>query len=89
MSPTKGWFESDEDYRNRVAREADERTIEDSTGSAPSRGWFESGEDYRNRVAREADEPTFKGYWRRIIIFRFEIVLKAAQTSSCGQKRLS
>jgi hypothetical protein len=23
-------------------------------------------------------QPTFKGYWRRIMIFRFEIVLKAA-----------
>ena len=56
MSPKQGWFESDEDYRSRVAREADERTIEDSTGSAPLPGWFESDDSYRERIAREANE---------------------------------
>lgn len=56
MSPQKGWFESDDDYRSRVAREADERTIEDSTGSSPSKGWFEGDDDYRERIAREANE---------------------------------
>lgn len=56
MSPTKGWFESDDDYRSRVAREADERTIEDSTGSAPSKGWLENDDDYCDRISRESDE---------------------------------
>lgn len=55
MNPTQGWFESDDDYRNRVAQEADERTIEDSTGSAPSQGWFESDENYRNRITQESN----------------------------------
>ena len=56
MSPDRGWFESEEDYRERTAREADERTIECSTGSAPSKGWFENDEDYRERISREANE---------------------------------
>ena len=56
MSPKQGWFESDENYRHRVAQEADERTIENSSGSAPTKGWFESNEDYRDRVAQEANE---------------------------------
>ncbi len=60
MSPEQGWFESDEDYRNRVAREADERTIQDSTGSAPSQGWFENDDSYRERIAREANESTIE-----------------------------
>lgn len=55
---SQGFFESDDDYRERTAREADERTIEDSTGSAPSKGFFESDGDYRERVSREADERT-------------------------------
>src|ERR1041384_358722 len=56
MSLTQGWFESDDDYRARVAREADERTVEQSTGSVPSKGWFESDEAYRDRIAQEANE---------------------------------
>ena len=60
MSPKHGWFESDEDYRSRVAREADEHTIKDSTGSAPSQGWFENDDGYRERIAREANERTIK-----------------------------
>lgn len=56
MSSGQGWFESDEDYRDRVAREADERTIENSTGDAPSQGWFESDESYRERISQEANE---------------------------------
>jgi len=56
MSPQQGWFESDKDYRSRVAREADEHTIEDSTGSAPSQGWFENDDSYHERIAREANE---------------------------------
>lgn len=56
MGPKQGWFESDDDYQRRVALEADERTIEDSTGDAPSRGFFETDDDYRQRVAEEANE---------------------------------
>ncbi len=56
MSPKQGWFESDEDYQHRVAQEADERTIENSTGSSPSKGWFESDDCYRDRIAQEANE---------------------------------
>ena len=55
---SQGFFESDDDYRERTSREADERTIEDSTGSAPSKGWFESDDDYRDRISQEADERT-------------------------------
>ena len=44
-----------------MAQEANERTIEDSTGSAPSQCWFEGDDDYRQRVAREADERTIEG----------------------------
>jgi hypothetical protein len=36
-----------------------------------------------------AFKPTFKGYWHMVMIFRFDTVLKATQTSSLGQKRLS
>lgn len=56
MSSGQGWFESDDDYRSRVAQEANEHTIENSTGSAPSRGWFESEENYGDRIAQEANE---------------------------------
>ena len=56
MSPNQGWFESDDDYRQRVAQEADERTIEDSTISAPSQGWFEADQDYDTRIRKEANE---------------------------------
>jgi hypothetical protein len=38
----QGWFESDEDYRTRMTQEANERIVEDSTGSAPKQGWFEN-----------------------------------------------
>jgi hypothetical protein len=33
-------------------------------------------------------EPTFKGYWPMVTIFRFDLVLKATQMSSLGQKGL-
>lgn len=56
MSLTQGWCESDDDYRARVAQDADERTVEQSTGSAPSKGWFESDEAYRDRIAQAANE---------------------------------
>lgn len=60
MSPKQGWLESDEDFRHRVAQEADERTIQNSSGSAPNKGWFESDQDYRDRVAQEANEHRVK-----------------------------
>ena len=56
MSSKQGFFESDDDYRSRVAQEANERTIENSTGSAPSQGFFESEESYRDRITHEANE---------------------------------
>jgi hypothetical protein len=56
MVPKQGFFESDKDYRDRVAREANERIIQDSTGSAPRQGIFEGNDSYRDRIAREASE---------------------------------
>lgn len=58
MSSKQGFFESDEDYRDRISREADERTIENVSGEAPRQGFFESDNDYRARISREADEHT-------------------------------
>lgn len=54
----QGWFETDDDYHDRIRREADEGRIHRTTGDAPSRGWFESDDDYSNRISREADERT-------------------------------
>ena len=56
MSSEQGWFESDDDYRSRIAKEADEHTVEQSTGEKPSQGFFESDESYRDRVSKEANE---------------------------------
>jgi hypothetical protein len=53
---SQGFFESDDDYRDRMRQEAAERIIENSTGDAPRQGFFESNEDYRNRVVLEANE---------------------------------
>jgi hypothetical protein len=50
------FFESDDDYRERMTREADEGRIERTTGDAPSQGFFESDEGYEDRISREADE---------------------------------
>ena len=55
-APQQGWFESDDDYRQRVAEEANERTIESATGAAPKQGWFESHDAYAERIASEAHE---------------------------------
>lgn len=60
MSSTQGWFETDGDYRDRTAQEANERTIEESTSSAPSQGWLEDDDDYRDRIAQEASERTIE-----------------------------
>lgn len=56
MAPTQGWFESNEAYRSRVEKEANEKTIERSSGSSPSQGFFESDGAYRDRISREANE---------------------------------
>lgn len=56
MSGDQGLLESDGEYQSRVAREADERTIEQSTGSPPSQGWLEDDTSYRTRIAQEANE---------------------------------
>jgi hypothetical protein len=53
---TKGWFETDEDYSDRMRQESAEKIIEQTTGSPPSKGWLESDEDYRSRVTQEANE---------------------------------
>jgi len=52
----KHFFESDEAYQERIAREANESVIEESTGRAPSRGFFESEDHYADRISREASE---------------------------------
>jgi len=60
MSSSQGWFESDYDYRRRVAQESDERTIKDLTGSTPSQGFFEGDDSYRERISLEANEHRVK-----------------------------
>jgi hypothetical protein len=59
-TPSQGFFESDNDYRERIAREADERTIESNTGDEPKQGFFESDDDYRERISEEADESVIE-----------------------------
>jgi hypothetical protein len=49
-------WESDEQYAGRVNKEANEKTIEESTGKAPSRRLWEDDSAYRDRVGREATE---------------------------------
>lgn len=56
MSPHKNFGESDDDYHERIAREANERTIEDSTGSAPKRKFGEDDDDYDVRIRKIANE---------------------------------
>lgn len=58
--PAQGFFESDEDYAQRVARQADERSVELATGEKPSQGFFESDETYAKRIRRAADESEIK-----------------------------
>lgn len=60
MGSGQGFFESDEAYQSRIANEANEKTIKDSTGSAPRQGFFESDEGYRDRISQEASEHTVK-----------------------------
>ena len=59
-TPSQGIFESDSAYRERIAREADERTIESNTGDEPKQGFFESEDDYRERISEEADESVIE-----------------------------
>lgn len=56
----QGWFESDEEYQRRIARESNEAVIERLTGSAPSQGWLESESDYGARLSDEANEATIE-----------------------------
>lgn len=56
MSFGRGWFESEEDYGNRVRLESCEAEVESNTGNRPSRGVFESDEGYRERVTQQAYE---------------------------------
>lgn len=56
----QGMFESDDDYAERMSREADEGRIERTTGDAPSQGIFESDGRYEHRISREADEDTIE-----------------------------
>ncbi|HYR08728.1 MAG TPA: SH3 domain-containing protein [Longimicrobium sp.] len=58
--PSQGWLESDDDYAARIAREADERSVELAKGQKPSAGWLESDEDYARRLRREANESEFE-----------------------------
>lgn len=56
MSASQGFFESDDDYADRIRHEANEHTIEESTGSAPSQGFFEKDDRYHERISQEARE---------------------------------
>jgi hypothetical protein len=60
MGSDQGWLESDSEYSERTAREANERIVEDSTGSAPNQGWLESDQEYNERIANEANERTIE-----------------------------
>jgi len=52
----QGFFESDEEYAKRMAKEAAEKTIRDNTGRNPSQGFLESDDEYHSRIVREAGE---------------------------------
>lgn len=56
----KHFWESDREYAGRVNQEANEKVIEESTGSAPSKRFWEGDSDYRGRISREANELTIE-----------------------------
>jgi hypothetical protein len=58
MSSKQGFFESDSDYRDRISREADERTIENISGEEPRQHFLEHDRAYERRIEKEADEHT-------------------------------
>ena len=58
----QGWFESDDDYQQRMSREANEATVERLSGSAPRQGFFESDEDYASRITDEANSAVIEHY---------------------------
>lgn len=60
MSSGKGFFESEEEYRSRISREADEQTIKETTGDRPVKGLFESDDSYVDRISKEANEAIIK-----------------------------
>jgi hypothetical protein len=56
MSSEQGFFESDDDFRERLERESNEKIIENSTGFSPSQSMFESDEAYSDRISSESNE---------------------------------
>jgi len=62
---SQGFFEGDSEYRDRIRREANEKTIENATGKKPSQVFWEGNEDYRNRIEREANEKTIENFSKR------------------------
>lgn len=60
MSSGQGLFESDKEYSARIANQANERTISESSGSSPKQGWVESDAAYSARISREASESRIK-----------------------------
>ncbi|MES2939740.1 MAG: hypothetical protein V4864_18805 [Pseudomonadota bacterium] len=90
MSSSQGFFEGDDEYRDRVAREADERTIEQASGSSPSQGWFESPQEYRSRISESAAEHIIKsnsgtapsqGWFESSDEYRSRISVEASETT--------
>lgn len=56
----QAFFESDEEYAQRLDRLAKERTIERAAGRKPYQRFFESDEDYAQRLTREAHESQIR-----------------------------
>ena len=61
MASSKGMFESDKAFEERIEKEANEVTIQQKTGSTPSQGFFEADSAYDDRIDREAKEVTISG----------------------------
>jgi hypothetical protein len=85
---SQGFFETDEEYRKRLAREATERVVEDVTGDAPEQGFFEDDKEYINRISREANEGVIQdstgsapsqGFFESDGDYRERIVREAAE----------
>jgi hypothetical protein len=52
----RGLFETDEEFRDRIALEEIEKLYEESTGSSPQQGFLEAADDYYERIRLEANE---------------------------------
>jgi len=61
MTSGKDFFESEEDYRARMSKQADKWTIERVTGEAPEKNLFEGKEEFRDRLGKEAKESAIEG----------------------------